>query len=361
MSHRFSTGLVVGKFAPLHAGHMRVVECARAQCETVVVLSYSNPEPPRCGPELRDQWLETCFPDAVRLVVTEERLASWLSADCAPPTVPLNTAPADTHRDFVAMLCERVLRRRVDAVFTSEAYGDGFAAHLTRRFRDIDPAAPLVTHVSVDPERCIVPVSSTLVRRDPMTYWRFLPAPVARSLARRIAFLGGESSGKTVLASAMAREFGIECVAEYGRELWVAKNGRLDFDDMVQIAREQIRREEAAIARSPLAFCDTTPLTTLFYSVEMFGSAAAELGDLSGRRYDEVVLCAPDFPFVQDGTRRDDGFRMRQDAWYRSQLKSRGITYLTVRGGLDARVRELRELVDAFWIDRQFETEPSVG
>ena len=41
MSKRFARGLVVGKFAPLHLGHERLIRQAREQCEQLVLLSLS--------------------------------------------------------------------------------------------------------------------------------------------------------------------------------------------------------------------------------------------------------------------------------------------------------------------------------
>ena len=43
---RYRTGLVVGKFSPLHRGHELVIGAAFAHCAEVVVLSYSRPEFP---------------------------------------------------------------------------------------------------------------------------------------------------------------------------------------------------------------------------------------------------------------------------------------------------------------------------
>jgi len=63
---RFSTGLVVGKFAPLHLGHEHLIRTAFAQCERVVILSYTRPEFPSCGPEQRRAWLAARFPEAIR-------------------------------------------------------------------------------------------------------------------------------------------------------------------------------------------------------------------------------------------------------------------------------------------------------
>jgi NadR type nicotinamide-nucleotide adenylyltransferase len=241
------------------------------------------------------------------------------------------------------MLCDRVLGVTVDAVFTSEEYGDGFAAHLTRHFRAKHLDSPAVQHVMVDRERRAVPVSSTELRSNLWWRWDYLPPPVARTLVRRIALLGGESSGKTALAARLADELGTAWVPEYGRELWEAKKGVLAYEDLALIAREQISREESAVevARG-FVFCDTSPLTTLFYSLDMFGEADPELHLAAQRAYAAVVLCAPDFPFTQDGTRRDEAFRQQQHAWYEAQLAARGVAYVTARGSLSDRSQFVR-------------------
>lgn len=342
MIKRFRRGLVVGKFAPLHNGHVLVIETARKSCDEVIVLSYSNPEPDIADPALREHWLSLLFPDCTRLVVTNDKLREWFATKVSAPVLPANDADAGVQRDFVALLLEDVLGKRVDAVFTSESYGPGFADHLTRRLRQHDAAAPAVTHVSVDPARLTVPVSGTALRSDLWERWQYLPAPVARSLVKRVVFIGGESSGKSTLAIAMARELGTVSVGEYGRELWTDRGGALLFEDLAAIAREQISREDSATASARRwLFCDTSPLTTLFYCLEQFGRVERELEAAAGRHYDHVVLCAPDFPFVQDGTRQDSAFRDRQHAWYERELAARGVDYHTATGSLAYRVETL--------------------
>lgn len=345
MSKTYGLGLVVGKFAPLHNGHLLVVQKALSLCEQVAVVSYSNPELPGYEAEHREAWLTSCFPTATVLVVTPERLASWLTGD-PPLPIPTNDATDFAQREFTAMLCDRVLGRPVDAVFTSEDYGDGYAAHLTERFQAEHPGACAVRHVKVDRERSTVPISGTELRGNLWRHWSYLPRPVARSLVRRIVFLGGESSGKTVLAARLAEELDTECVPEYGRELWEAKKGALVYEDLALIAREQTRREESIVeAARAFLFCDTSPLTTLFYSLDMFGRAEPELLLAAQRPYSLVVLCAADFPFVQDGTRRDERFRQQQHEWYESQLRARGVSYVTAYGSLGERVQFVRQLL----------------
>ena len=253
--------------------------------------------------------------------------------------MPRDADGEEIHREFVARLCLEVFGGRVDAVFTSEDYGDPFARALTRRFRAVDPNAPAVTHVCVDRARQIVPVSGTQLRADVHANRQFLSPSVYASFIRRVAILGGESSGKSTLAVAVAKALGTSHVAEYGRELWEAQDGKLSEPDLLQIARVQIAREESA-AENACAWlvCDTTPLTTLFYAHAMFGRADAELERLAERSYDVTILCEPDFAFVQDGTRRDADFRGEQHAWYQRELSGRRIDWLTVRGTIQERV-----------------------
>jgi HTH-type transcriptional repressor of NAD biosynthesis genes len=339
----YATGLVVGKFAPLHLGHLQVVDRAHKLCSRVIIISYTNPEFSGCEPEKREAWLEACCPDTTRLVVTNDRLREWLRAE-VECKVPLNTAPDDVHRAFVAMLCLTVLHTAVQAVFTSEDYGDGFAAALTEIFRRHARLSRPVAHVRVDSSRLAFPITGTALRTNLWQHWRYLPPQVAQTFVRRVVFLGGESSGKSSLAEAMARKFQTEFVAEYGRELWDEKSGTLEFEDLASIAREQIRREEYAIQRArQFVFCDTSPLTTLFYSLELFGKADPELLIAADRNYDRVVLCSPDFPFVQDGTRGDETFRLRQHEWYLRELSARGVPFFVLGGGFQERIAILSE------------------
>jgi NadR type nicotinamide-nucleotide adenylyltransferase len=156
-----------------------------------------------------------------------------------------------------------------------------------------------------------------------------------------VLVLGAESSGKSTLSRALAERLNTCWAAEYGRELWESKNGALVFEDLLHIAATQVERETAMSGDARVwLVCDTSPLTTWWYSHEMFGRADPRLTALADRPYHLVLLCAPDIPFEQDGTRRDAAHRARQHAWYLEQLARRGIDYVLVSGGVEQRVAQ---------------------
>jgi HTH-type transcriptional repressor of NAD biosynthesis genes len=343
VSRGFDTGLVVGKFSPLHLGHEVLIGQAVASCRQVWVVSYSKPELPGCDRARRDRWLALRFPGVARLVLDDPTLARLCQERNRPlRTLPANDAPDEVHREFVGWLCHAVLDATVDAVFTSEDYGDGFAASLTAMQAASGRRQAPVHSVCVDRERLAVPVSGTRLREDVHGLRHFLPPPVYADFVQRVGILGGESSGKTRLAQGLARHFDTAWVPEYGRERWEQRGGALEPGDLHDIAREQLAREqEHAATANRWLFCDTTPLTTALYGRWLFGHVDPALQSLADHAYAQLVLCAPDFDFVQDGTRRGAAFRDLQHADYLAELATRGLDCLLVTGPLSARVEQV--------------------
>lgn len=146
------TGLVVGKFSPLHLGHESLVRVARAGCARLLVVSWSKPELPGCDAARRRRWLRWRFE-------REAGVACHVLDPADHPDMPDNDASGEAQRAFVARwLVEHGYAAELDVVFTSESYGEGFAAHLAQAF------GREVRHVAVDPARARVPVSATAVR-----------------------------------------------------------------------------------------------------------------------------------------------------------------------------------------------------
>ncbi|OON62716.1 hypothetical protein B0920_04540 [Massilia sp. KIM] len=339
-SKPFRHGLVVGKFCPLHLGHMHLIRNAIAACGEVLVISYTKPEFPGMGRATREAWLGQLFPEVRALVLDDDALGRLCaSRGLALRRLPDNDDDADVHREFTFWLCWAVCETTVDAVFTSEDYGHGFASALSTYFSAVQPGSAPVRHVCVDLSRTTVPISGTRIRGDVHRHRSFLHPEVYASFVQRICLLGGESSGKSTLAQALAQRLGTVCVPEVGRERWEERGGALTYADMRLIAEGQARREDllAREARQWLV-CDGSALSTVFYSLDGFGRVDPAVRRLAQRPYAWTFVCAPDFPFVQDGTRRDAAFRQRQHHWYCSVLRARGLPFVVLEGPVTQRL-----------------------
>lgn len=135
---------------------------------------------------------------------------------------------------------------------------------------------------------------------------------------RRVALIGGEASGKTSLAAALAVD-GPACVVDESLRAFVEREGRTPRrDEQAALMGEQARREDEAAASCPHPWlvADPAPLMTAVYSLLYFDDdslvAPAVQHSLG---YDLVVWCRPDFPWAPDGLQRDgSGRRDEADA-----------------------------------------------
>lgn len=118
----------------------------------------------------------------------------------------------------------------------------------------------------------------------------------------RICFHGAESTGKSVLADKLSREFGCPWVPEYGRTYCEERGTDLTMADLIAIAEGQDMATRAAEASNPrLLISDTDQLMTAAWAEMLFGEVPEQL--LAFPKADFYLLFSADVPWVDDGTR----------------------------------------------------------
>lgn len=173
----------------------------------------------------------------------------------------------------------------------------------------------------------------------------------------RLAVYGPESTGKTQLAAKLAAHFGVPLVTEYARERWDEQDGFLGLEDMLPIAQEQWRREDAAAAAAgaagqQLIVCDTEALTTVLWSDLLYGTTPDVVrrgAEKRCRNYALYLLLESDVPFAPDPQRcfPDPEDREKCRRIWRGALERRHLPFVEINGDWTARERTAIAAVDA--------------
>lgn len=163
---------------------------------------------------------------------------------------------------------------------------------------------------------------------------------------RLVVFVGAESTGKSTLASLLAREQGAQFVPEIGRVIWEEKQGQLVAADYVEIAERHRAAEDAAvaIAGGDYIFVDTNALTTLLLGLR-FGQVTEPVPPALLRyalecrtRYLHHFVCADDIPYEEEpGVRENVAWRTQIQQLVLEDLDRRGIAYTILTGSLEQR------------------------
>lgn len=315
---KYGLGLVIGKFYPPHRGHKLLIDTALQQSERVVVIVCERPTDAIPG-ALRKGWLQEIHP-AVEVMLIDDRYDENDSRVWAENTL-------------------RWLGRAPDAVFTSEDYGDRYAALMGSK------------HVQVDRQRARVAISGTAIRRDPFANWDYLEPPVRGWFAKRVCVLGAESTGTTTLAKALAEHLQTPWVEEHGREdsEWkLAANDPIwRSEEFVLIAQEQARREDSAAREANrVLICDTNAFATVLWHRRYMGTHNDRVEEIARQgRCDLYLLTGDEIPFVQDGLRDGEHIRHEMHRWFEEALARQRVPWRLLRGTHEERLHNALALI----------------
>ena len=162
-----------------------------------------------------------------------------------------------------------------------------------------------------------------------------------------VCLTGAESTGKTTLATALAKRYGAKLVPEAARH-HLAPHCPYGPEDVLAIAREQLRLEAEALEGSPrLVVCDTDLLVIQIWWQVKFGALPEELKmALVGRSARAYLLTGPDIPWMPDPLRESGGERSGLHRRYQQALSSGPHPYLEVGGELSDRLASARQQID---------------
>lgn len=313
-------GLVIGKFMPLHKGHIALINFAARHCDELIVsMSYTDADP--IDSNLHFSWIKAQFHADLKIK------PHLIKDDFDNETLPLEDRT-------------RIWAQKMEAVYppihvliSSEPYGPPFARHMDAQ------------HICFDPSRQQVPVSATAIRNRPLTHWDFIPRAVQPHFLKRICFYGPESTGKSTLAINMARHYHTTYVPEAARDLLTSNE--FSENEILAIGRLQHQYiQEQSKTANRLLFCDTDAITTQIYSRLYLNRVPPELYKLEQcTRYDLYLLLDIDTPWVADPL-RDLGHRRKEMLQlFEQELEQRQLAYIKISGRHSEREARVKDII----------------
>lgn len=315
---------MLGKFNPLHLGHIALIEFAQDKCDELIVLICASEKETISG-STRVNWVKDCFKSNSKI---RPILLNYLEAELP------NTSISSKEVSTVWALKLKTLFPKIDIIFSSEIYGDYLADILECR------------HICFDIDRKAFNISSTEINSNVFKYWNFLPTSVRPFYVKKICIYGTESTGKSTITEKLANYFQTTFVPEMAREI-IEETEECTETHLLQIAELHAKtiNEKTKIANK-LLFVDTDLNITSSYSQYLFRKMLfVDSWVEEANNFDLYLYLDNDAPFIQDGTRLDKQRRDELNISHKKQLINKGIKYQLVTGNWDERFEKSVEIV----------------
>lgn len=294
-----TTGVIFGKFYPVHTGHINMIYEAFSKVDYLHIIVGTDTErdkklfqnskmkiQPTCEDRLK--WLFQIFKYQKTQIFIHHLVED------GTPSYPQGWG------DWSNRVKDLFISKNIkpDVIFTSEIQDvEQYNKYLNLPVELVDPA------------RNIVNISATKIRSNPFKYWQFIPKEVRPFFVKTIAILGGESSGKSVLVSKLANVFNTTSAWEYGREYVFKKLGgseeALQYSDYPKIALGHQKYIDFAMKQADrVTFIDTDFITTQAFCIQYENKEHPFLDSMIKQYpFDFTILLNNNTKWVDDGLR----------------------------------------------------------
>ena len=177
-------------------------------------------------------------------------------------------------------------------------------------------------------------------------------------MVKKVVIIGPESTGKSTLCKQLAEHYNTIWVKEYARE-YLLKNGtNYTFENLLDIAKGQVRNEELVIGNWEEAnkskidnLKSTIFIDTNMYVMKVWCEFVFEkchhwiLNRIVERKYDLYLLCNIDLPWVKDELREYPDLISRQKLYhyYKDIMINQNVPWVDISGSYEERLEKAIE------------------
>ena len=166
---------------------------------------------------------------------------------------------------------------------------------------------------------------------------------------RKIAILGPESTGKSVLCEQLAKHYNTVFVPEYARTYFDEHDiNNYNIDDLEVIAKNQLKLEQEYTKKANgFLFCDTSLITVKIWSTHKFNKVPTFItNSIKPTDYDLYLISNNDVQWVADSQRRNEDLREHLFRWNKHELEKLSVDYKIISGVGEERFTNTIQLID---------------
>lgn len=160
-----TTGLILGKVAPMHKGHQYLIDTALDIVDELIFVVYDCPDRVHIPTNVRANWIRQLYPQV-------NVIEGWDAPN------EHNNSDLNVQRKQELFISKVLRGKKITHFISSESYGEHMSRHLNAE------------NVVVDMDRAHINISSTMIRENMKKYVDYLPEIVYRDLVTKIAITG---------------------------------------------------------------------------------------------------------------------------------------------------------------------------
>ena len=167
-------------------------------------------------------------------------------------------------------------------------------------------------------------------------------------MVKKIVVIGPESTGKSTLCEQLAQQYKAPLVKEYAREYLLTNGHNYTYENLSDIAKGQINKEDTAIknaasSNSPIVFIDTDLYVMKVWCEFVFDRCHQWILDtISERKYDLYLLCNVDLPWIKDELREYPDLITREKLYhhYKDIMVNQDVPWIDISGNYHERLQK---------------------